>query len=76
MNIPLFSAIFSIAATVIIGVLMIVLFVNDLSSLKTVIGAVIAGALVSIPIAFIVTKRMSALTNSPTPTPKQPKPNP
>lgn len=76
MNIPLFSAIFSIAATVIIGVLMIVLFVNDLSSLTTVIGAVIVGALVSIPIALIVTKRMSTLTNAPTPTPKQPKPNP
>lgn len=74
MNIPLFSAIFSIAFTVIVGVLMIILFVNDLSNMTTVIGAVVAGALVSVPIALIVTKRMSSLTNAPTPAPKQHQP--
>lgn len=73
MNIPLFSAIFSIAFTVIVGVLMIILFVNELSNMMTVIGAVAVGALISIPIALVVTKRMSSLTNSPTPAPKHSK---
>ena len=37
MNIPLFSAIFSIASTVLIGVLMIVVFVNDMTNMQTVL---------------------------------------
>lgn len=73
MNIPLFSAIYSIAATVLIGVLMVILIVNELSNAQTMIGAVVAGLVVSIPIALVVTKRMSAMTNSASPTPNQQK---
>lgn len=62
MNVPLFSAIFSIASTVIIGVLMVVLFVNDLGSAVSVIGAVVVGAVVSLPIAWVVTKKLSGIT--------------
>lgn len=65
MNIPLFSAIFSIASTVVIGVLMIILFVNDLGNLQTVLGVVAVGFVVSIPIALVVTKKLSRLTSLP-----------
>ena len=65
MNIPLFSAIFSIASTVLIGVLMIILFVNDLGNLQTVLGSVAVGFIVSIPIAWAVTKKLSRLTGAP-----------
>lgn len=67
MNVPLFSAIYSIAATVIIGVLMIVLFVNYLGSATYIIGAVIIGALISLPVALMVTKKLSQTSNSPSP---------
>ncbi|MGK8264976.1 hypothetical protein [Moraxella nonliquefaciens] len=49
MNIPLFSAIFSIASTVLIGVLMIVVFVNDMTNMQTVLGSVVAGLVVAFP---------------------------
>ncbi|STY93150.1 hypothetical protein [Moraxella bovis] len=73
MNIPLFSAIFSIASTVLIGVLMIMVFVNDMTNMQTVLGVVVAGLVVSTPIALVVTKRISAMTNSASPTPNQQK---
>ena len=60
MNMTLFGAIFSIAFTVLIGVLMIILFVNGYSQPLYVLGAVGIGALVSIPVAYIVTKKLSA----------------
>lgn len=59
MNIPLFSAIFSIAATVLIGVLMVILFVNDYDDAVYILGAVGVGTLVSFPIAYAVTKKLS-----------------
>lgn len=65
MNIPLFSAIFSIAATVLIGVLMVILFVNELATAPFVIGSVVLGALIALPIALTVTKKMSQLTGKP-----------
>lgn len=63
MNMPLFSAIFSIAFTVLIGVLMIVLFVNEMATAPYVFGAVGLGTIVSLPIAFVVTKKLSNLSN-------------
>ena len=60
MNMTLFGAIFSIAFTVLIGVLMIILFVNGYSQPLYVLGAVGIGALVSVPVAYIVTKKLSA----------------
>lgn len=65
MNIPLFSAIFSIASTVIIGVLMVVVFVNEMTNMQTILGAVVAGFVISIPIALVVTKKIASLTGSP-----------
>ncbi|TWV81988.1 hypothetical protein [Moraxella sp. VT-16-12] len=61
MNMPLFSAIFSIAFTVLIGVLMVILFVNDYDKPLYVFGAVGLGTLISLPIAYVVTKKLSNL---------------
>lgn len=64
MNMPLLAAIFSIASTVLIGVIMIVLIVLEKSNLQTMIGAVVAGVVISIPIAIAVTKKLSTLGKS------------
>ncbi|AKG07962.1 hypothetical protein AAX05_04200 [Moraxella bovoculi] len=69
MNIPLFTAMLSIASTVAIGVLMIVAFVTGYDSSKFIIGSVIVGILISLPIALAVTKKISALTGGPNRTP-------
>lgn len=63
MNIALFTTIFSIAFTVLIGVLMIILFVNELDKPLYVFGAVGVGTLLSLPISFVVTKKLSTLGN-------------
>lgn len=65
MNIALLTTIFSIAFTVIIGVLMIILFVLDMGNLQTVLGAVAVGTVVSVPIAVMVTKKLSQMTGDP-----------
>lgn len=70
MNIPLFTAMLSIASTVTIGVLMIVAFVTGYDSSKFIIGSVIVGILISLPIALAVTKKISALTGAPDRAPK------
>lgn len=65
MNIPLFTAMFSIASTVSIGILMIIAFVMGFDNSKFILAAVIVGALISLPIALAVTKKVSALTGGP-----------
>ena len=50
MNVPLFSVIFSIASTVLIGVLMIIAFVTDKGTGVYVLASVALGFLVSLPI--------------------------
>lgn len=70
MNLPLFSAIFSIAFTVTIGILMIVAFVTGFDKAVHIVGAVVVGALISLPVAMIVTKKASALTSDDNPSSK------
>lgn len=70
MNFPLFSAIFSIAFTVIIGILMIIAFVTGFDKAMHIIGAIIIGAVISLPVALVVTKKISALTGGPNRAPK------
>lgn len=70
MNFPLFSAIFSIAFTVIIGILMIIAFVTGFDKAMHIIGAIIIGAVISLPVALVVTKKISALTGGPNRSPK------
>ncbi|WP_294034043.1 hypothetical protein [uncultured Moraxella sp.] len=62
MNLPLFSAIFSIAFTVIIGILMIIAFVTGFDKAMHIAGAIVVGAVISLPVAVVVTKKISALT--------------
>lgn len=64
MNIPLLSAIFSIAFTVIVGILMIITIVLDKINATTMIGAVIVGAVISLPVAFVVSKKLGKLGKS------------
>lgn len=64
MNLPLFSAILSIASTVIIGVLMIVLIVLDYISGVSMVAAAGVGLLISVPIAMAVTKKVGSLGKS------------
>lgn len=70
MNFPLFSAIFSIAFTVIIGILMIIAFVTGFDKAMHIVGAVVIGAVISLPVALVVTKKISALTGGPNRAPK------
>ncbi|MDO4441141.1 MAG: hypothetical protein Q4B81_03050 [Moraxella sp.] len=69
MNIPLLTAMFSIAFTVAVGVLMIVAFVTGFDSMPYILGAIVVGALISLPVAVVVTKKISALTGGPNRTP-------
>ncbi|MFB6347967.1 hypothetical protein [Moraxella marmotae] len=62
MNFPLFSAIFSIAFTVIIGILIIVAVVTGFDKGMYILGAIAVGAVISLPVAVVVTKRISHLT--------------
>ncbi len=61
MNIPLFSAIMSIASTVLMGAFIIAIVVLDKLNATTMIGAIVAGLLISLPIALVVTKKISTL---------------
>ena len=70
MNFPLFSAIFSIAFTVISGILMIIAFVTGFDKAMYIVGAVVIGAVISLPVALVVTKKISALTGGPNRAPK------
>ena len=70
MNFPLFSAIFLIAFTVIIGILMIIAFVTGFDKAVHIVGAVVIGAVISLPVALVVTKKISALTGGPNRAPK------
>lgn len=61
MNIPLLSIVFSIAFTVIIGILMIIAFVTGFDKGVHIIGASVLGAIISIPVSFIIAKKISKL---------------
>lgn len=62
MNWPLFSVIYSIAATVTIGVFMIGALVTGFNEIPHIQIAVAAGFFVSIPAALIFTKKVGSIT--------------
>ncbi|WP_201616440.1 hypothetical protein [Psychrobacter urativorans] len=64
MNWPLFSVIYSIAATVSIGVLMIAALITGFNQIPHIQMAVGAGILVSIPAAFFFTKKVGSITGN------------
>lgn len=64
MNVPLFSAIFTIAFTVIIGILMVVIIVLDRANIATMIACSGIGALISLPVSFVVSKKLAKIKNT------------
>ena len=64
MNWPLFSVIYSIAATVTIGVFMIGALVTGFNEIPHIQIAVAAGFLASIPAALIFTKKVGSITGN------------
>ncbi|UXZ04654.1 hypothetical protein [Moraxella nasicaprae] len=61
MNFPLLSIVFTIAFTVIIGVLFVIAVVTGFDKGSYIIGVIIAGALISLPVSVAVTKRIASL---------------
>ena len=64
MNWPLFSVIYSIAATVTIGVFMIAALTTGFNEIPHIQMAVVAGILVSIPAALFFTKKVGSITGN------------
>ena len=64
MNWPLFSVIYSIAATVTIGVFMIGAFVTGFNEIPHIQIAVALGVLVSIPAGMFFTKKVGSITGN------------
>jgi len=62
MNWPLFSVIYSIAATVSIGVLIITALVTGFNQIPHIQMAVAAGFLISIPIGLLSAKKIGSIT--------------
>ncbi|WP_350558658.1 hypothetical protein [Psychrobacter sp. CAL346-MNA-CIBAN-0220] len=64
MNWPLFSVIYSIAATVSIGVLMITALVTGFNEIPHIQMAVAAGVLISVPVGLFYTKKIGSITGN------------
>ena len=64
MNWPLFSVIYSIAATVIVGVFMITALVTGFNQIPHIQMAVAAGILLSIPAGLFFTKKVGSITGN------------
>ncbi|MDN3397662.1 hypothetical protein QL919_02835 [Psychrobacter sp. APC 3426] len=64
MNWPLFSVIYSIAATVTIGVFMIGALVTGFNEIPHIQIAVAAGFVLSIPAALFFTKKVGSITGN------------
>lgn len=71
MNMPLLSAIFTIAFTVSIGILLIIAFVAGFDKASHIIGCIVIGAVISLPLAILVTKKINRLTGKPAHAPKR-----
>ena len=67
MNWQLFSAIFTIASGVTIGVLMTIALVTGFDEIPHIIMTAIVGLIASVPIAWIVAKKMQSLGITKTP---------
>ncbi|MCG8147950.1 hypothetical protein FEF33_01345 [Moraxella osloensis] len=67
MNWQLFSVIFTIASGVTIGVLMTIALVTGFDQIPHIIATAIVGLILSIPIAWIVAKKMQTLNIAKTP---------
>ena len=61
MNWQLLSMVWGMAATVLIGVLMITALVIGFDDIPHIIGVAIVGALIAIPVALVVSKKLSSI---------------
>lgn len=61
MNIQLFSMIWAMASTVLIGILMIAALVLGYDDIPQIIATAVIGALVAIPAAIVLTKKVSSI---------------
>lgn len=61
MNWALFSAVFTIASGTTIGVLMTIALIIGFDEIPHIIAVSIAGLILSVPISYIVAKKMQAL---------------
>ncbi len=64
MNWPLFSVIYSMAATVIVGIFMIAALVTGFNEIPHIQVAVAVGLLVSIPAGLYFTKKIGSITGN------------
>lgn len=64
MNWPLFSVIYSMASTVIIGIFMIAALLTGFNEIPHIQIAVAIGFMVSIPAALFFTKRIGSITGN------------
>ncbi len=62
MNWPLFSVIYSMAATVIIGIFMITALVTGFNEIPHIRIAVVIGIFISIPAGLYFTKKIGSIT--------------
>ena len=62
MNWPLFTMIYSMAATVIVGVLMVAALTTGFNEIPHIQIAVVIGLLVSIPAGLFFTKKIGSIT--------------
>ncbi|WP_296404721.1 hypothetical protein [Psychrobacter sp.] len=61
MNWQLLSMIWSMTATVIIGVLMVIALVIGYDGIPHIISTAVVGALIAIPVAIMLTKRINRI---------------
>ena len=61
MNWQLLSMVWGMAATVLIGVLMITALVIGFDDIPHIIGVAIVGALIAIPVALMVSKKLNSI---------------
>ena len=64
MNWPLFSIIFSMSSTVIIGILMIAALVTGYNQIPHIQMAIAIGVLLSIPVGLLLTKKIGSITGN------------
>lgn len=62
MNWQLFSMVWGMTATVVIGVSMIISLVIGFDDIPNIISVAVVGALVAIPVAMMVTKKLNRIS--------------
>ena len=64
MNWPLFSILFSMSSTVIIGILMIAALVTGYNQIPHIQMAIAIGVVLSIPVGLLLTKKIGSITGN------------